>query len=86
MNVIITNTSIDKVNNTTYSYNSVSVDNKEIDITVVTGSSNYVNLKVKNASQRVWRGMGKDFNSFEEALSNYKDPKIKAAIEAVKNN
>lgn len=51
---------------------------------VVSGKVNYVNVTVKNASHRAFRGLGKDFENFDQAIGNYKDSKIKAMIEAVK--
>jgi hypothetical protein len=37
----------------------------------------------KNASHRVWRGSGKGFSNFSEALKNYKKPAMKAIIQAI---
>ena len=38
---------------------------------------------VHNASNRVWRGLGKTFSSFDAARSNYKTPSIRAMIDEV---
>lgn len=44
-----------------------------------------VQVIVDNASHRAFRGMGKTFTTFEDALSNYKSPKLKAMIDTVQN-
>ena len=41
----------------------------------------YINVTVKNASHRAWKGAGKSFNSFEEALNNYKSVEVRLALE-----
>jgi hypothetical protein len=37
----------------------------------------------QNAAHKVWRGSGRSFSSFEEALAAYKKPEMKAIITAV---
>lgn len=44
-----------------------------------------VQVIVDNASHRAFQGMGKTFATFEDALSNYKSPKLKAMIGTVQN-
>lgn len=50
------------------------------EITVVT-TLNHVNVINKNAINRVWRGMGKTFESFLEAKKHYKTKDIKEVIQ-----
>ena len=44
----------------------------------------YVNVLCKNAAHVAYRGMGRFFDSFEDALNNYKSPEAKAAINHAK--
>lgn len=39
---------------------------------------------VFNAAHKVWRGMGKSYGSIDLAIKHYKDPKVVAALAAVK--
>lgn len=48
------------------------------------GATDYVNVKVNNAMQKVWRGMGVEFESFEQALGHYKSTRVKQALELTK--
>lgn len=66
---------------TTYDCLKLKCDKHETTITRTFGRSNYINVTVHNSSNRVWRGMGKQFNNTEEALKAYKNPKIRAMIE-----
>jgi hypothetical protein len=40
-----------------------------------------VQVCVHNASNRVWRGMGKSFPALEAALDNYSTPAVRSMIE-----
>ena len=40
----------------------------------------FIDVCVQNASHRVWRGMGRTFRSFAEAIDAYKSPEVKAMI------
>jgi len=40
-----------------------------------------VNVLCKNAANRAWRGMGRFFDSWEQALAAYKSAAMKAMIE-----
>ena len=83
MDIAIFKNETETANNSTYNYNTVQVETRTIDITVVTGRFNYINVTVNNAMQRAWKGLGKRFETIAEALENYKDPKIKAALNYV---
>jgi hypothetical protein len=41
----------------------------------------YVQVCVHNASNRVWRGMGKRFATVEAAIANYKTAAVRSMIE-----
>ena len=41
-------------------------------VLVASGNLSYVRVIVKNASNRVWRGFGKQFKTSAEAIENYK--------------
>lgn len=72
--------------NENYSYylHHVTVNNnKRIDILVVNGINSYVNIKVNNAAQQAFMSMGKQFSDINTALNNYKDKKVRTAIEYV---
>jgi len=84
MKVLITSASTNNVNGSTYKSFELVCENKSAIVLVVSGKSNYVNVTVNNASHRAFRGLGKDFETFEAALENYKDSKIKAMIQAAK--
>ena len=84
MNVLITSASTNNANGSTYKSFELICENKSAIVMVVSGKVNYVNVTVKNASHCTFRGLGKDFENFDQAIGNYKDSKIKAMIEAVK--
>ena len=84
MNVLISSASTTNQNGSTYKSFEIVCENKSAIIMVVSGKINYVNVTVNNASHRAFRGLGKDFPTFEAAIENYKDSKIKAMIEAAK--
>lgn len=43
-------------------------------------AAGYISVVCKNASHRVWRGLGRTFGSVEEAVESYKKPEMKAII------
>jgi short-subunit dehydrogenase len=57
-------------------------DNKNVFIIQRTNNTQ-INVIVNNASHKVGRGLGKTFNSIEEAVNNYKCPKIKSIIQSI---
>lgn len=69
-------TSIKEVNGSTYQTFTVEVKGRFYNILKVTGKHNYYSVKQKNHV----RGLGKDFHTFDEMLSNYKSMAMKAAI------
>ena len=51
------------------------------------GSKNdYVNVICQNDSHRAWKGMGRIFRNFDEAIEGYKSSEMKAMINFAKNN
>jgi|JI10StandDraft_1071094.scaffolds.fasta_scaffold320451_2 hypothetical protein len=84
MNVLIASASTTNANGSTYKSFELTCENKSAIVMVVSGKINYVNVVVTNAMHRAFRGLGKDFATFEAAIENYKDSKIKAMIEAAK--
>ena len=75
MNILIA----EKTTEGQYTSLTIIVETRKINILQAPG---YVNVKVNNASQIAWKGFGKDFQTFEQAIENYKDVKVKAAIHA----
>jgi DNA-binding protein H-NS len=45
-------------------------------------SDTFINVICKNASHRAWRGVGKTFQTEEEAMEGYKSSEMKAIIQA----
>ena len=64
-------------NGTTYTSYSFSIANTNYEVIVVNGKSNYINVN-KICNYR--RTFGKNFNSFDEATKNYKNPQIKIEL------
>ena len=64
-------------NGTTYTSYSFSIANTNYEVIVVNGKSNYINVN-KICNYR--RTFGKNFNSFDEARKNYKNPQIKVEL------
>lgn len=80
MKIEIKYQSSQELSNHTAYYTTILVDGKkEVSVNYSYGR---VNVIYKNASHKAYRGFGKDFNSFEEALNNYKNASIIAAIKA----
>jgi hypothetical protein len=44
--------------------------------------SSYINVLCKNASHRAWGGLGKTFQTAEEAVAGYKTSEMKAIIQS----
>jgi ribosomal protein L31 len=56
----------------------VSVENVNI---CICKSKDSVQVVIKNASHNAYKGMGKFFNNMNEAIENYKNKKIIAALQ-----
>lgn len=70
------------VNQSTYFNVELEAGKQAVNVMIVTGAFNYLNVQVKNAMHRVWKGGGKQFNTSAAAIENYKSAEIKAAIKA----
>lgn len=46
----------------------------------VSANNKYVNAVVHNASNRVWKGCGKFYRNFSEALTNYRSEEAQAML------
>lgn len=55
----------------------------EVIVTVFSGFTSYVRVLVRNASHRTWRGMGRQFWSFGEAIEAYKTEDIRASLATI---
>lgn len=51
----------------------------------VVASEFSVRVVLQNASHRVWRGMGKNFASWDDAIAAYKTADIRALIETARD-
>lgn len=82
---IITDVNSFTANNaqTAYTNYKVSSSGTDIYITTASGKTNNVTILVNNAMQRAYRGIGKTFIDFQEALAHYKSEKVVSAIKAV---
>jgi len=80
--MLITTNNTETINGYTYKTFTAIYNNKEVSIMKVTGNSNYFVVMYKNASHKAFRGMGKQFDTIQQALENYKDASIKAIISA----
>lgn len=85
MNVLFTNQDQLTTNGSTYKSVIGFCEGKEVYVMEVTGKTNYVNIRYKNAASKAWRGTGKFFDNFDLALSNYKCSKIKSIISSAKD-
>jgi hypothetical protein len=47
---------------------------------IVTVAPKYIAVTVQNASNRAWRGPGKNFRTLDAALANYKTAEIRAML------
>jgi len=50
---------------------------------VYVSNAGYINVCCKNASHKAWKGNGRYFRTFDEALAGYKSADMKAIISAV---
>jgi hypothetical protein len=75
--MIISNTSIHEENSATYKALTITSAKTKYTFLKVTGKYNYVTVKNNNSP---WRSLGKEFNSFDDAQMNYKNPKLKSMI------
>jgi hypothetical protein len=64
-----------------YTYVDMTCEKHSALVVIVRGSSNYIRVVVQNASNRAWRGMGKQFDNVAEALAKYKTSAIRSMIE-----
>ena len=64
-----------------YTYIDMTCEKHSALIGIVRGRRNYIHVVVKNASNRTWRGAGKEFDTITDALANYKTASIRAMIE-----
>ena len=86
MDIQINNSNFTSENGYVYKSHDLTVEGKNIFVMQVTGKTAYINVTVKNAMQKAYKGLGKNFATWNEALENYKDAKIKAAIEYAMHN
>ena len=84
MDILIIKDEKETIQDSEYRFIEIQIDNKVFNITEKKGSNSYVNVRINNAIQKAFRGLGKDFATYDEAINNYKDPKIIAAIEYAK--
>lgn len=68
-----------------YKYFTILAGNKEVAVTKFDGKTSYVNVIVKNAAHRAFKGTGKDFKTVEAAIASYKDQTIKSMLTAILN-
>lgn len=66
-----------------YTYITLSCGNKEAYF-AYNHEINQLQIICMNASHKAFRGHGKFFNTFDDALKNYKSSEMKAMIESVK--
>lgn len=52
---------------------------------IVTTNEWEVRVICQNESHKVWRGSGRAFKTFEEAIGAYKKPEMKAIIQAIEH-
>lgn len=86
MDILITNNSQETINGVTYKTVSAICGKKEASITIRSGRMTGINVTVRNAMQKAWRGMGKEFDTIEQAIENYKSTEIKSIIKAAELN
>tara|TARA_R110002167_G_scaffold110087_2_gene280318 strand:- start:416 stop:664 length:249 start_codon:yes stop_codon:yes gene_type:complete len=75
--MIISNTNTNKASGSIYSGLTITSDKTKYSFLKVSGVNNYVTIKNNNSP---WKTLGKQFNSFDDAQTNYKNPKLKAMI------
>jgi len=75
--MIISNTHTSDTNGSNYSGVEIVSGKTNYSFMKVSGNNNYVIIKNNNTP---WKTLGKQFNSFDDAQINYKNPKLKAMI------
>jgi hypothetical protein len=81
MNIQVLDTAILVTEFATYDTVILECEKVKCRITRAAGQYSYINVVVLNAVHRAFRGMGKDFQTIEEALNHYKSPKMKAMLQ-----
>ena len=76
------NTSIH--NRSTYILYKMIVDGKKLEVTVVTGLVNKINVYLRTPVQRAYGSLGKDFPDIDAAISAYRDKKVLLALSYIK--
>ena len=71
-------TSAEKTENGKY----FAVDCGKTSAHIYISKAGYINVCCKNASHKVWKGFGRYFLTFQDALEGYKSPEMKAIISA----
>ena len=61
-----------------YFYSEMRAGKHHVSVTV---APNHLQVIVHNASNRCWRGMGKQFPNLDAALAYYKTPEVRAMLE-----
>ena len=65
-----------------YTYITLATEKKEVFVCV---NPNYIQVIYQNAANRAMRGQGKFFNSFNDAIENYKSTDLKAILRTAEN-
>lgn len=82
MNVSITEIERKTMYGSDYVFVSLHTDRHAASVIIAKGHANYVQVTVKNASHRAYRGAGKRFLTVEAAIASYKTKAIRSMIEA----
>ena len=67
----------------TYRRFEVEANRRSLSVTVFTGTASYIRVLVRNASNHAWRGMGRQFWTFDEAIEAYKTEDIRSSLLAI---
>jgi hypothetical protein len=67
---------METINRTTYKTTTFEIGKTKFSVTIVTGKLNYINVLKHTAI----RSLGKDYQTFEEAISAYKNPQMKVEL------
>lgn len=68
---------------TTYRRFEINTKRYRMTVTVSNGLRHDVRVLLKNASHNAWRGQGRLFWSFEDAISYYKTEELRGALSAI---
>lgn len=63
-----------------YLYVEMASEKHTVLVVVCKGATSYVQVVNQNASNRAWRGMGKRFETADQAIAHYKTPAIQEMI------